>query len=469
MPILKNTPPSRISTIHFVGIGGVGMAGIAEVLLGEGYHVTGSDLTQSAVTKRLCTLGATIFNTHDAANIINSDIVVVSSAIENDNVEIVAAKKRLIPILARAEMLAELMRFRYGIAVAGTHGKTTTTSLLATIFSVAGFDPTFVIGGCLNSTGSNARLGAGEHLIAEADESDASFLHLLPTMSIVTNIDADHLSAYKNDFTCLKQAFSDFLHQLPFSGLAVLCIDDDVVRALIPTIARHIVSYGFSLDADIRAVDIKAIATSQTFTVSRGALAFPVRLNMPGKHNVLNALAAIAVALEHEIHPATIARALAQFQGVDRRFTVYDQILLQEKIVTVVDDYGHHPSELKVTIEACAAAFNGRRLIWVFQPHRYSRTRDCFADFCAVLQKADCLILLDVYPAGEAVIKGADGRALFNAIASQASNKVLFAPTLASAYALLATTVQDNDVVLLQGAGTIKQLVHRVCLEDAIL
>lgn len=470
MSVLIKAPLSRVSNIHFVGVGGSGMAGIAEVLLGEGYQVSGSDLSQNPATARLSALGVTVFLGHSASHVEKADVLVVSSAINAENVEVITARQLGIPVITRAEMLAEIMRFRYSIAVAGTHGKTTTTSLLATIFSEAGLDPTFVIGGRLNSVGSHARLGSGQHLIAEADESDASFLHLLPMMSVVTNIDADHLSAYQDSFENLQDAFCEFLHKLPFYGLAVLCLDDDVVRSLIRRLERPIKTYGFSVDADVRATDLTQASITQTFTVNiaKTGSAFEVTLNMPGRHNVLNALAAITIALEHNITPIMISNALKKFQGVDRRFTVYNEVSLAGKTLTVVDDYGHHPEELKATFQACTSTYHNKRLIWVFQPHRYSRTRDCFHAFCEVLQKADCLVLLDVYAAGEAVIPGADGQSLYHALGGDDNSAVHFAATLGSAYSQLERLAQEGDVVLLQGAGTIKQLVDRLCMEAPV-
>ncbi len=454
----------RISHIHFVGIGGSGMAGIAEVLLGERYHITGSDISKNAVTKRLASLGATVFYGHDETHILGADVLVVSTAIDHDNVEVAAAKRLNIPVISRAEMLAELMRFRYSIAIAGSHGKTTTTSLLATIFSEAGYDPTFVIGGRLNRIRSNAQLGAGQYLIAEADESDASFLHLLPMMSIVTNIDTDHLRAYHNDFSLLKKAFCDFLHQLPFYGLAVLCYEDAVVQEIIPNIARPIKTYGFSVEADIYAHNIIHQGLSQTFMVEskKPAHSFEVTLNMPGKHNVLNALACIAIALEQDISPGVIATALQKFQGIDRRFTVHGDIVLNHKTITLIDDYGHHPEELRATFDACKEAFPDRRMIWIFQPHRYTRTQDCFDGFCHILQQADNTVLLDVYSAGESFIPGADSAALYHAMGGPANGRLHYQPNKEKVFSYLSDIAQEGDILLFQGAGNIRQWVDEL-------
>jgi UDP-N-acetylmuramate--alanine ligase len=453
----------RVKHIHFVGIGGSGMAGIAEILLREGYTVSGSDLSKNAATALLKKLNATIYQGHDESYLKNADVVVKSAAISEHNPEIKAAHQHRIPVISRAEMLAELMRFRYGIAIAGTHGKTTTTSLLASIFSEGQLDPTFVIGGRLNSVGSNAQLGRGKYLIAEADESDASFLHLLPMISVITNIDADHLETYNGEFNLLLKTFLHFIHRLPFYGLAVVCIDDPVIRSIITDIARPLLTYGFSEEADVRAVKCESDGLQQRFTViaAKTHQQFDVTIAMPGQHNILNALACIGVALELGIDIPVIQKAFAKFEGVERRFNVYDACTLHSKKFTVVDDYGHHPKELAVTFDAAKQAWPGRRIVWVFQPHRYTRTRDLFHDFCDVLVKADELILLDVYPAGEELIPGADGAALFEAIKTRKQNAV-FAGDFTQAAAMLHHAIKDHDIVLMQGAGNIKQFIETV-------
>lgn len=450
----------RIKRIHFVGIGGVGMAGIAEVLLSEGYQISGSDISDNALTKRLRSQGATIYPNHQATNVQEADVVVRSSAVDLENPELIAARQLHIPIVPRAEMLGELMRFRYGIAIAGTHGKTTTTSLTASIFAEAGLDPTFVIGGRLNSAGSNAKLGSGRYLVAEADESDASFLYLKPMISIVTNIDADHMATYHYDFAQLRKAFIDFLHRLPFYGLAVLCIDDPVVRDILSEVSRPLLTYGLTEDTDFRAVQISQTGTQTHFVAERKNLPdLKVTLNLPGRHNVLNALSAIAVASELKIPDAAIQTALEKFSGVGRRFQIYgDFPLKQGGSVTLVDDYGHHPRELAVTLQAARQSWPTRRLVMVYQPHRYTRTRDLFSEFCEVLTQPDKLFLLDVYAAGEPVIEGADGAALFQAV----TQKSKVAPTFVAHHSELANTLQnglqDGDILLMQGAGNIGAL-----------
>lgn len=459
--------PRRVSHIHFVGIGGSGMAGIAEVLLGERYKITGSDLSIHAATKRLSKLGATVFEGHNPHQIMGADVLVKSTAVCDDNPEIQAALSQGIPVISRAEMLSELMRFRLGIAVAGTHGKTTTTSMLATIFFEAEFDPTFVIGGKLNSIGSHARLGRGPYLIAEADESDASFLHLLPMTSVVTNIDEDHLSTYGGSFEMLKETFVTFLQQLPFYGLAVLCADDHAVKAIMPKVARPVKTYGFHEEADVRAINVKHVGPTSTFTVETKCETenFSIQLKMPGRHNILNALAAITVALYHRIPVKQIVNAMAQFQGVQRRFAVTESVMVGDVSVTLVDDYGHHPSELLATFSAAREAWPDKRIVWVFQPHRYTRTRDCFDAFCSVLSKPDCLVLLDVYPAGEVRIAGADGRALFDSIDPLQKSTYHFVSSPDEALAMLSSILQDGDMLLVQGAGSIKQLVAELAKE----
>ncbi|MGD8795255.1 MAG: UDP-N-acetylmuramate--L-alanine ligase [Thiohalophilus sp.] len=454
----------RIKCIHFVGIGGVGMGGIAEVLINLGYEVTGSDIHENAVTRHLGQLGAKITLGHAAENVRNCDVVVVSSAIVPDNPEVQAAQKKRIPVVPRAEMLAELMRFRYGIAVAGTHGKTTTTSLVASVLAEGGVDPTFVIGGRLNSAGTHARLGAGRYLVAEADESDASFMHLQPMMAIVTNIDADHMETYGGDFDRLRQTFIEFLHHLPFYGLAVLCIDDEEIRHLISEVSRPMMTYGLSEDADIRAIDITQAANQTHFTVVQRDTGdrFDVTLNMPGHHNVLNALAAIAVAHEIGIDNEDIARALNNFQGIGRRFQIYGEYKLPVGRVIHVDDYGHHPREVEATIQAIRAGWPERRLVVAFQPHRYTRTRDLFEDFTRVLSEVDALVLLEVYPAGEAPIMGADGRSLTRAIRMRGQVEPVFVDDLEELPDILSGVLRDGDILLTLGAGNIGSAAARL-------
>lgn len=446
----------RINHIHFVGIGGVGMSGIAEVLLNIGYQVQGSDLKPSAATHRLERLGARVMFGHHEQNITGADVIVVSTAVPEDNPEVRAARSARLPVVRRAEMLAELMRFRYAIAVAGSHGKTTTTSLVASVLAEAGEDPTFVIGGRLKSADSNGRLGAGRYLVAEADESDASFTHLQPMVTIVTNIDNDHLSAYEGDIELLRRTFVDFLHNLPFYGLTVVCLDDPGVRAVLPEVHRAVLTYGIDSEADLRAVDIRADGLRSHFRVLRpGRDALDVTLNLPGRHNVCNALAAVAVAMELELDDAAVARALAGFEGIDRRLQVLGEITLDGVRVTQVDDYGHHPTEIAATLEAARQGWPGRRLVVVFQPHRYSRTRDFLDDFAEVLSDSDRLLVTEVYAAGEAPISGADGRAICRAIRSRGQVEPVFVPELAQLPELLAGVLEDGDVLLTLGAGDI--------------
>jgi len=450
----------RIKHIHFVGVGGVGMAGIAEVLLSQGYRVSGSDLSDNALVKRLRSVGAEIFVGHDASNIKNVDVVVRSSAVDLDNPELAAAREKHIPIVPRAEMLGELMRFRYGIAIAGTHGKTTTTSLVTSILAEDGVDPTFVIGGRLNSAGSNARLGTGRYLVAEADESDASFLYLKPMISVVTNIDADHMSTYHNNFDELCNAFIEFLHRLPFYGLAVLCADDPVINKILSQISRPFYTYGFSSKANFSVLNLKQIGTKTYFTVVRpNGNNLDVVLNLPGNHNVLNALAAIAVATELKISDQAIQRALEKFAGIGRRFQIYPDLPLHKGgKVTLIDDYGHHPREIDVTLQAAKKSWPDRRVVMVFQPHRYTRTRDLFNDFCEVLSKPDALVLLDIYSAGEPKIPGADGLTLAKAIQDRGVLTPIFVEDHARLAEILQSTLQDGDVLLMQGAGNIGAL-----------
>jgi UDP-N-acetylmuramate--alanine ligase len=454
----------RLHRIHLVGIGGVGMGGIAEVLLNLGYDVRGSDLRESALTARLTRLGARIAIGHRAENVGDADVVVISTAIDPDNPEIVAARAARKPIVPRAQMLGELMRFRYAIAVSGSHGKTTTTSLVASVLAEAGEDPTFVIGGRLKSADTNGRLGAGRYLVAEADESDASFMHLQPMMAVVTNIDNDHLGAYGGDIARLRQSFIEFLHNLPFYGLAVLCLDDPGVAAIAPSVQRPLLTYGTVPEADVRATNIRTEGLRSRFTVSRPRSAAPMQitLNLPGRHNVLNALAAIALAHELELDDGAVQRALAGFQGIDRRLQVLGEVYTPGGRVLLVDDYAHHPSEIAATLQAARAAWPGRRFVVVFQPHRYTRTRDLLDDFAAVLSAADALLVTEVYPAGEARIAGADGRAICRAIRSRATVEPVFVPKLAELPRLLAGVVRDGDVVLTLGAGDIGAAAQRL-------
>ncbi|MGO2342719.1 UDP-N-acetylmuramate--L-alanine ligase [Vibrio litoralis] len=446
----------RVKCIHFVGIGGAGMSGIAEVLLNEGYDISGSDLNENTVTERLKSKGATIYIGHQAANIEKASVVVVSTAISTENPELVAAKELRIPVVRRAEMLAELMRFRHGIAVAGTHGKTTTTALVTQIYFEAGLDPTFVNGGLVKSAGTNARLGSSRYLIAEADESDASFLHLQPMVSIVTNIEADHMDTYGGDFETLKQTFIDFLHNLPFYGQAIMCIDDPVVRELIPRVSRQVITYGFSEDADVRIVNYHQKGQQGKFTVVRqGRADLEITLNIPGKHNALNASAAIAVATEDDIADDAIVRALVSTQGTGRRFDHLGEFDTGNGQAMLVDDYGHHPSEVDVTIQAARSGWPDKRLVMIFQPHRYSRTRDLYDDFANVLEKVDVLIMLDVYSAGEKPIAGADSRSLCRTIRSRGKVDPIFVDSSNKLPSTLASLLEDNDLVLTQGAGDV--------------
>lgn len=447
----------RISKIHFVGIGGVGMSGIAEVLLNQGYKISGSDIRKSAVTQRLEKLGAEIYIGHAAENLQQVSVVVVSSAIDESNPEIKQALSQHIPVVPRAVMLAELMRFRHGIAIAGTHGKTTTTSLMASILAEGGMDPTFVIGGKLTSAGTNAKLGSSRYLVAEADESDASFLHLQPMTAIVTNIDADHMSTYGGDFEKMKEAYVTFLHNLPFYGLAVLCIDDEHVRSILPKLTNQFVTYGFSEDADYYATDIAQSGMKTHFTAHRpGDLkALNVQLNIPGRHNVLNALATIAVATDEGIKDQDIVTALQNFAGVGRRFQVQGEYKTPNGNVMLVDDYGHHPKEVEVTVQAIREGFSEHRLVALFQPHRYSRTRDLYEDFVNVLSQVDVLLLMDVYPAGEEPIAGADGRSLCRSIRQRGRIDPIFIEDKSKVPSVLKDVLQDGDLLLTQGAGDV--------------
>ncbi len=451
----------RINTIHFVGIGGSGMGGIAEVLINLGYRVQGSDLKANDVTEHLTKLGAKVAFGHSAQNIEGADVVVVSSAVAQNNPELLAARAQRIPVVPRAEMLGELMRFRYSIAVAGTHGKTTTTSLVASILAEGGEDPTFVIGGRLKSAGSNARLGAGHYLVAEADESDASFTHLQPLIAIVTNIDNDHLVTHDGDFERLKQSFVDFLHNLPFYGLAVVCFDDDNVRSILSDIGRPIVRYGLSPGADLRAINIRPRGLQTEFDVERTTgPSFTVTVNLPGTHNVLNSLAAIAVALELNVEVDAIRKALRAFQGIDRRLQHIADVDTPSGRVTIVDDYGHHPTEVAATLQALRQGYTGRRLVLAFQPHRYTRTRDLIDDFGKVLSGADVLFVTEVYAAGEAPIAGADGRAICRAVRTRGQVEPVFVEKVEGLAAALADVIQDNDLIVTMGAGHISGAAH---------
>ena len=449
----------KVKNIHFVGIGGVGMSGIAEVLVNLGYSVSGSDLADNATTRRLAGLGMRITTGHAAENIGNADAVVVSTAVKEDNPEVIAARERKIPLVPRAQMLAELMRLKRGVAIAGTHGKTTTTSLVASILAEGGLDPTFVIGGRLNAAGANARLGSGGFIVAEADESDASFLFLSPVLSVVTNIDADHMETYEHDFGKLKQAFVDFLQRLPFYGVAVLCADDANVREIMPQVSKQIVSYGFEEGANLRAENVDAVAGQMKFDCvrSNGSVSrFAVTLNLPGRHNVLNALAAIAVATELGVSDAAIVKALAEFNGVGRRFQRYGEIKLPSGgQFTLIDDYGHHPAEMRATLAAARGAFPDRRLLLAFQPHRFTRTRDCFEDFVSVLSGVDALVLSEVYAAGEAPIVAADGRSLARALRVAGKVEPVFVENIADMPQTILEVARDGDVVITMGAGSI--------------
>lgn len=461
----------KVKHIHFVGIGGSGMSGIAEVLFNLGFKVTGSDLNQNAATHRLNQLGITVHQGHSAAYIQGADVLVVSTAINNtNNPEVENARHNGIPVVPRAMMLAELMRFRQGIAVAGTHGKTTTTSLVASILAEAGLDPTFVIGGRLNSAGAHARLGTGDFLVAEADESDASFLYLSPILAIVTNIDADHMETYQHDFQKLKQAFIDFLQHLPFYGTAVLCTDNEAVRDIIPSLTKPIVTYGFNEEAQIRAINIKHVGTQMHFDITcshRATTCTPLSicLNLPGLHNVQNALAAIAIAYELGVPNEAICKALQEFKGVGRRFQRYGDFMLphqQTGSFTVIDDYGHHPAEMAATIAAARGAYPDRRLVLAFQPHRYTRTRDLFEDFVQILSTVDSLILTEVYPAGETPIVAADGRALTRAIRVLGKVEPIFVESIQNLADTLLEHVRPDDVILTMGAGSINQIPNKI-------
>ncbi len=458
--------------IHFVGIGGSGMSGIAEVMLNLGYQISGSDLADSSTLRRLAALGIQTHVGHAASHVEGADAVVTSTAVQPHNPEVIAAREKRIPVVPRALMLAELMRLKQGIAIAGTHGKTTTTSLVASVLAVAGLDPTFVIGGRLNSAGTNAKLGSGDHIVVEADESDASFLNLLPVMAVVTNIDADHMETYGHDFGNLKKAFVDFLHRMPFYGTAILCTDDPAIADIVPQVTCPITSYGFGADAQVRAVNVRAAHGQMRFTVQRrNGVTLPdldVVLNLPGEHNVRNALAAIAVAVELNIPDTAVLQALASFKGVGRRFQRYGEaVLASGGQVTVVDDYGHHPVELAATLAAARGAFPGRRLVLAFQPHRYTRTRDCFEDFVKVLGTADVLLLAEVYAAGEPPLVAADGRSLARAIRVAGKSEPVFVGDIETMPQTILEIVRDGDVVLCMGAGSIGGVPSKV-MEKAL-
>ena len=454
----------RIRKVHFVGIGGAGMSGIADVMNTLGYQVSGSDIASNAVTERLQSLGVKVYHSHTAENISDVDVVVTSTAIDKNNIEVEAAKALRIPVVPRAEMLAELMRFSHGIAVAGTHGKTTTTSLVTSVLAEAGLDPTYVIGGKLNSSATHARLGKGKYLVAEADESDASFLYLQPMIAIVTNVDADHLPTYANDFSRLKQAFVEFLHHLPFYGLAVVCVDDAEVRSILAEITRPIIRYGIDFEADVCASNIRYQGMHSVFDVllPEADAPFEITLNMPGRHNVLNALAAICVAYELGISAQHMQAALSKFEGIGRRMHMYGDINIKHDTVTLVDDYAHHPTEVAATLRAAKNAWPDKRLIAVFQPHRYTRTRDLFEDFSQVLAECDVLILTEIYAAGEEPIAGADGRALCAAIRARGKVNPVFIEDVERLASDLQSILKDGDLVLTMGAGSIGRIASQL-------
>ena len=463
-PVLGNFGMARISHIHFIGIGGAGMGGIAEVLLNQGFHISGSDMKENQMTQRLRDLGARVYIGHHPEQVLHAHAVVISSAIEKDNIELLAAREMRLPIVPRAEMLGELMRFKHGIAIAGTHGKTTTTSLITSILAEDDLDPTFVIGGLLNSAGANARLGGSQYFVAEADESDASFLFLMPMMSVVTNIDADHMSTYQGDFNQLKDAFLSFIHHLPFYGLAVLCVDDPVVREIVGKVSRPVITYGFEHDADIYAIDMAHVGMSTHFKVIRKHRndALSITLNIPGRHNVLNALAAIAIATEIGVSDNAIQQALSRFLGVGRRMQILGHFTLPQGEVMMVDDYGHHPREVAATIDAIRHACPNKRIVMAYQPHRYSRTRDLFDDFCQVLSEVDVLLMLDVYSAGEAPIVGADSRDLCRTIRQRGKVDPILVSKPDELSGILKTVLKGGDVLLTQGAGDIGSLAAKL-------
>ena len=456
-----------IKNIHFIGLGGAGMSGIAEVLHNLGYVISGSDLSDSATLQRLSSMGVKTFVGHTAKNLASVDAVVTSTAVQADNPEVLAARDKRIPVVPRALMLAELMRLKQGIAIAGTHGKTTTTSLVASILAEGGLDPTYVIGGRLNSLGANAKLGSGDYIVVEADESDASFLNLLPVMAVVTNIDADHMETYGHDFGNLKKAFVDFLHRMPFYGTAILCTDDEAVQSIVPLVTCPITSYGFNADAQVRAVNVRPVGAQMHFTAQRrNGVTLPdlqVVLNLAGEHNVLNALSAIAVAVELNVPDAAVQKALAEFKGVGRRFQSYgDMAAPKGGLFTVIEDYGHHPVEMAATLSAARGAFPGRRLVLAFQPHRYTRTRDCFEDFVKVMGAADVVLLSEVYAAGEAPIALADGRSLSRALRVAGKVEPIFIDAIEAMPQAIIDNAQEGDVVLCMGAGSIGSVPQKV-------
>lgn len=462
---MKRGMKHKVKNIHFVGIGGSGMSGIAEVLVNLGFSVSGSDLANNSVTQRLTKLGATVYQGHASENAHEADVVVVSSAVNEANPEVMHAREKKIPVVPRALMLAELMRFRQGIAIAGTHGKTTTTSLIASILAEAGMDPTFVIGGKLEAANANAKLGTGEYIVAEADESDASFLHLTPVMAVVTNIDQDHMDTYEHSFDKLKSAFVEFLQQLPFWGMAVVCVDDPNIREILPRVTKPVMTYGFSEDARIRAKNVRAEDGKMHFTAQRingVTTEFEVTLNLPGNHYVLNALAAIAIASELNVPDAAIVKALKEFKGVGRRFERYGEVTAKTGgTFTLIDDYGHHPVEMQAVIAAARGAFPNRRLVLAFQPHRYTRTRDCFEDFVKVLSSADSVLLTEVYSAGESPIVAADGRSLVRAVRVAGKVEPQFFETTSELPEAILNTAKDGDVVIVMGAGNIGQVAAK--------
>lgn len=464
MDRLTSAMQSRVKHIHFIGIGGVGMGGIAEVLLNLGYQVSGSDLANNALIDHLRELGATVMIGHDPAYLEGADVVVVTTAVSEENVELHAARELRTPVVPRAEMLAELMRFSYGIAIAGTHGKTTTTSLVAALLSEGDLDPTFVIGGRLNSAGSNAKLGSGRYLVAEADESDASFLYLQPMISVVTNIDEDHMATYDNDFEKLKATFIEFLHHLPFYGLAVMCIDDPVVRELLTDVIRPVMTYGTNEEADFQLVDLKQNHGQSHFNVidKKSEHTFSITLNMPGLHNALNATAGLAVARNLGVSVEACQRALESFTGVNRRFNLLGDIALEQGKAELIDDYGHHPTEIAATLEALRSGWDKKRLVVVFQPHRYTRTRDLFEDFAQVLSNVDVLIVMEVYPAGEAKIAGADAKSLCRAIRLRGQVEPIFVESKNALFDVLPSVIHDGDVVLTLGAGDIGSMAREL-------
>lgn len=461
-PVVKVPGMRRIKRIHFIGIGGAGMCGIAEVLSNQGYVISGSDLKPSANTERLTALGVTVSFGHSADFVAGSDVVVCSSAIDEANPEVEWARENRVPIVPRAEMLSELMRYRHGIAVAGTHGKTTTTSMIASVLEAAKLDPTFIIGGLVNNFGSNARLGESQYVVAEADESDASFLHLQPMISVITNIEEDHMATYQGDFNKMKRTYVDFVNNLPFYGVVVLCIDDPVLREMAPGFSRAVITYGFADDADFKIEQLKTNGKKSAFVVSHAGKSLAIEINMPGKHNVLNAAAAVAVGFDEGIDAKAIQQGLANFKGVGRRFQIYGEYPVKDGKATLVDDYGHHPTEIRATIDAARQSFPESRLVMIYQPHRYSRTKDLYDDFVDELNNVDVLILLDVYSAGEPVIVGADSRSLSHSIRQRGKLDPVHVKNIDQVQPVLASLVQAGDVVLTQGAGNVGALAENL-------